>query len=222
MERDETLEAAIFENEYGEHDLLKLSDLLRVRSHAGSLLAAASGDPAGSRRLQEIYRPAGFVDEVRVLLVDHGTPWGAVALLRSTTPFSTEEIAALVGVGPDLAAALRRSLLHAAVSRPEALELPPGLVVCRSDGSIDDITDEARLLLAGSGIDDVPQVVAAVRSKRAAGQRGDAALASDKFGVRSRQELVASVFFDHCGPRHEAGDTPSPYGWYLGSERQPA
>lgn len=299
MERDEALEEAIFENEYGEHDLLKLSDLLHVRSHAGSLLVAAAGDTGGSRRLHEIYRPVGFVDELRLLLVDHGAPWGAVVLLRSTTPFTTEETAALVGVGPDLASALRRSLLHAAVDRPEALELPPGFVVCRSDGSIDEITDEARKLLAGSGIDHVPQVVAAVRTKRAAGQRGEAAMATtdgrwiafhatslgdrdvviveqaraqrlaelivrarglssrerevvelvargsstkeiaaalfisewtvqdhlksifDKFGVRSRQELVASVFFDHYGPRHEAGDTPSPYGWYLDSAGKP-
>lgn len=36
-----------------------------------------------------------------------------------------------------------------------------------------------------------------------------------KFGVRSRQELVAAIFFDHYGPRHAAEDTPSPYGWYL-------
>jgi DNA-binding CsgD family transcriptional regulator len=36
-----------------------------------------------------------------------------------------------------------------------------------------------------------------------------------KFDVRSRQELVATMFFDHYGPRHAAEDTPSPYGWYL-------
>ena len=292
MERDEALEAAIFENEFCEHDLLKLSDLLHVPSHTGSLLVAAAADRAESRRLHEIYRPAGFVDEVRVLLVDGGSPWGALVLLRGT-PFGPEETAALAAVGPELATALRRSLLHAAVDRPDALALPPGLVVCGPDGSIDQLNDEARALLAGSGLDHVPQVVAAVRAKRAAGGRSEAAFATtdgrwiafhatslgdrdvviveqvraqrlaelivrarglsprerevvelvargsstkeiaaalfisewtvqdhfksifDKFGVRSRQELVAAVFFDHYGPRHEAGDTPSPYGWYL-------
>ena len=300
MERDEVLEAAIFDNEYREHDLLKLGDLLHLRSHAGSLLVAAAGDSRASRRLHEIYRPAGFADELRVLLVDNATPWGAVVLLRATSPFTPEETAALARVGPDLAAALRRSLLHAAVERPGALQLPPGLLICRPDGSIAEMSDEARRLLDGSGIDHVPQVVAAVRAKRAAGDRGDAALATTdgrwvafhatsigerdvviveqaraqrladlivrsrglsprerevvelvargsstkeiagalfisewtvqdhlksifaKFGVRTRQELVAAMFFDHYGPRHDAGDTPSPYGWYLEGRDEPA
>lgn len=293
MERDEALEAAIFDNEYREPDLLKLGDLMHERSHAGSLLTAAGGDPGASRRLDQLYRPAGFADEARLLLVDHGTPWGALVLLRTAGPFTPEEVEDLAGVGTDLASALRRSLLHAAVDRPDALERPPGLVVCRADGSIGDMTDEARALLDGSGIDHVPQVVASVRAKRAAGQRGEAALPTtdgrwiafhatslgdhevviveqvraqrlaelivrarglsprerdvvelvargsstkeiaaalfvsewtvqdhlksifDKFGVRTRQELVAAMFFDHYGPRHHAGDTPSPYGWYL-------
>jgi DNA-binding NarL/FixJ family response regulator len=36
-----------------------------------------------------------------------------------------------------------------------------------------------------------------------------------KFGVASRAELVAAVFFDHYRPRHDRRDDPSPYGWFL-------
>lgn len=43
-----------------------------------------------------------------------------------------------------------------------------------------------------------------------------------KFGVSTRAELVASVFFDHYAPRHEEGATPSPYGWFLGDPRSGA
>lgn len=36
-----------------------------------------------------------------------------------------------------------------------------------------------------------------------------------KAGVRSRQQLVAALFFDHCLPRRERGTPPGPYGWFL-------
>ncbi len=36
-----------------------------------------------------------------------------------------------------------------------------------------------------------------------------------KIGVRSRAELVVTLYVQHYQPRREAGATPSPYGWYL-------
>ncbi|MBI4332482.1 MAG: LuxR family transcriptional regulator [Chloroflexi bacterium] len=36
-----------------------------------------------------------------------------------------------------------------------------------------------------------------------------------KVGVQSRQQLVATLFFDHCLPRRQHGATPGPYGWFL-------
>jgi len=294
-ERDEALEAAVFDNEYRHDDVLKLTDLRTAPGHIGTLAQATGGDPAASARLRDVYRPAGFDDELRLLLVDGESPWGAVCLLRSGagTSFTEDEARALAGVGAPLAAALRRSLLHAAVEQPGALDAPPGLIMCGPDGSDTDISDEARHLLEGLGLDEVPQVVTALLAKRASGRRAEAAvptvdgrwlafhatglgdrdvviveqvrsqhladlivrtrglsprerdvveqvargrstkaIARDlfisewtvqdhlkaifaKFGVRSRQELVAAIFFDHYGPRHAAEDTPSPYGWYL-------
>lgn len=292
-DRDEALEHAVFANEYGEDDVLKLVDLARVPGHVGTLATATGGDVDASPRLRDVYRPAGFDDELRLLLVDGGSPWGAVCLLRSGRPFGDDEAAALGRLGPDLAALLRRSLLHAALERPDALDAPPGLLVCDLTGRVIDVSDEARRLLGGLAPDEVPQVVAALLARKAAGQPAQAALPTvdgrwlafhvstlgdrevviveqvrshrlaelivrvrglsprerevveavarglstkeiaaalhisewtvqdhlksvfAKFGVRSRQELVAAVFFDHYGPRHAAEDTPSPYGWYL-------
>lgn len=34
-------------------------------------------------------------------------------------------------------------------------------------------------------------------------------------GVRTRQRLVAALFFDHYLPRRERGTLPGPYGWFL-------
>lgn len=36
-----------------------------------------------------------------------------------------------------------------------------------------------------------------------------------KIGVQSRAELIATIYVQHYEPRHDAGVTPSPYGWYL-------
>lgn len=72
MPRDAVLEAAVFRNEYGEDDLLKLADLARAPAPGGALLAGAGGDPGRSRRLVELYRPRGFDDELRVALVEEG------------------------------------------------------------------------------------------------------------------------------------------------------
>lgn len=296
MDRDERLEAAVFDNEYCVADVLKLTDLRRLPGRVGTLQAVTGGDLSASVRLREIYRPAGFDDELRLLLADGDSAWGVVCLLRSGAAFSEEETRALAAVGPRVAVMLRRSLLHAAVQRPDALEAPPGLLVCGADGTVVDVSDEARHLLAGSGPDEIPQVVTALLAKRAAGERAEAALPTvdgrwlafhatrlgdrdvviveqvrtqrlaelivrahglslrerdvveavarglstkeiaarlfisewtvqdhlkaifAKFAVRSRQELVAAVFFDHYGPRHAAEDTPSPYGWYLEGE----
>ena len=297
MDRDEELEAEVFRNEYGVADALKLVDLRSAPRHAGTLGTTAGAAPSCSERLEAIYRPRGITDELRVLLVDGDSASGALCLLRSGGIFTDRELETVAQVGPGLAVMLRRSLLRAAVEQPDALDVPPGLLVCRADGGVDDMTDEARRLVDALGTGEVPQVVAALRAKQAAGKRAEAALATRdgrwlafhatrmgerdvviveqvrshrladlivrsrgltarerdvvecvarglptreiarvlfiseytvqdhlksvfaKFGVRSRQELTAAVFFEHYGPRHAASDTPSPYGWYLDSIR---
>lgn len=298
MERDETLEERIFHNEYSGGDVLTLNDLLRMPGHAGTLRGAVRSLGVVSDRLEQIYGPAGISDELRVLLVDGDSAWGAICLLRSEGEFGPEDVKALSAVSGPFAVTLRRSLLGAAVQQPEALDAPPGLIVCGANGVIVEMTDEARRLVDLLGTGEVPQVVAALRARLAAGERAEAALATRhglwlafhatrmggrdvviveqvratrlaelivrtrgltsrerevvewvargastreiskalsisewtvqdhlkaifaKFGVRTRQELVAALFFEHYGPRHAANDTPSPYGWYL--ERRPS
>ncbi len=40
-----------------------------------------------------------------------------------------------------------------------------------------------------------------------------------KAGVQSRQQLVASLFFNHCLPLRELEAVPGPYGWFLDNDR---
>ncbi len=293
MERDEALEEQVFHNEYSGGDVLTLNDLLRMPGHAGTLRRAVRSLGVISDRLERIYAPVGISDELRVLLVDGDSAWGAICLLRSGGEFGDDDVSALSAVSGSFAVTLRRSLLGAAVERPEGLDAPPGLIVCDPEGAIVEMTDEARRLVDLLGTGEVPQVVAALRARLAAGGSAGAALATRngrwlafhatrmggrdvviveqvrahrlaelivrargltarerdvvewvargastreisaglfisewtvqdhlksifaKFGVRSRQELIAALFFEHYVPRHEAGDTPSPYGWYL-------
>jgi DNA-binding CsgD family transcriptional regulator len=293
MDRDTELEEHVFANEYAGGDVLGLTELLRVPGHGGTLQAVSRERGTTSERLEQIYRPIGVTDELRVLLVDGDTPWGAICLLRSDGSFTAEDLSAVGAVSSSFAVTLRRSLLGAAVQRPDSLEVPPGLIFCGPRGSVAEMSDEARRLVEQLGTGEVPQVVAALRARLAAGERADAALATRdgrwlafhatrmadrevviveqvrshrlaelivrargltprerevvewvargastraiaqalyisewtvqdhlkaifaKFGVRTRQELVAAVFFEHYGPRHAAEDTPSPYGWYL-------
>ncbi len=39
--------------------------------------------------------------------------------------------------------------------------------------------------------------------------------AFQKVGVQSRQQLVATLFFDHCLPMRQRDAIPGPYGWFL-------
>lgn len=294
MARDEQLEDEVFANEYSGEDVLTLTDLLGAPGHAGTLRATAAGAPTPSERLHDIYGRRGLHDELRLLLVDGNSAWGALSLLRSGSDFREEEVRAVAAIGQSFAVSLRRSLLHAAVERPDSLDAPPGVIVCeRGRGRVLDVSAEARALIDELGTDELPQVIASIRATQEAGGRAEAALATRsgrwlafhatalgdrdvviveqvrahrladlivrshgltnrerevvecvarglstkdiaaalfisewtvqdhlksvfaKFGVRSRQELVAAVFFDHYGPRHAAEDTPSPYGWYL-------
>jgi DNA-binding CsgD family transcriptional regulator len=293
MDRDAELEEQVFANEYAGGDVLGLTELLSAPGHGGTLQVASRERGTTSARLEHIYRPIGVTDELRVLLVDGDTPWGVICLLRSGGHFTGEELGAVGAVSSSFAVTLRRSLLGAALQRPGSLDVPPGLIACGPRGSETEMSDEARRLVEQLGVGEVPQVVAALRARLAAGVRAEAALATRdgrwlafhatrmgerevviveqvrshrlaelivrargltprerdvvewvargaptraiarslfisewtvqdhlkaifaKFGVRSRQELVAAIFFEHYGPRHAAEDTPSPYGWYL-------
>ena len=86
--------------------------------------------------------------QTRILLVDGNSAWGALSLLRSGSDFREEEVRAVAAIGQSFAVSLRRSLLHAAVERPDSLDAPPGVIVCeRGRGRVLDVSAEARALI---------------------------------------------------------------------------
>ena len=292
MPRDEGLEAAVFANEYGQEDVLKLTDLDAPRG----LVEATGGDPQRSRRFAELYAPRGIDDELRAVLADRRSAWGAISLLRAGRPFTRQEAEAVAAISRPLAVGLRKALLRKAVASPSGLADPPGVIVVDDEGRVQVVNDAAARILEGVEPGRLPTAIAALVARHRAGSPARGTVvgtdgrivglhATDlgggtvviaerlrpyeladlivrareltdrerqivecvargmptktiartlfisewtvqdhlksifaKFGVTSRQELVARLFFDHYAPEHEAGATPSPYGWFLDRE----
>lgn len=173
-ERDEDLESEVFAHEYGvEPDVLRFTDLLDG-PHVGTVRRATGGDPVRSPRYRETLAPRGFTDHLRLVLHDGRTPWGAVELLRAGGEFTDAEVAALSTVGRPLALALRESLVAGRAGATDDAVLGPlevtgsGLVMCEPDGRVDEVSDEARVLL-GDDARLPPAVAALVAGRRTAG-----------------------------------------------------
>lgn len=174
MERDHAFEARIFDAEYREHDVAPLAEVARRPRPVSILRDDAGADPARSFRYRELYRPAGISDELRVLLLDGGTPWGSLHLLRTGgARFTAEEADAVVQVAPGYARALRHAVLRAAALGAGKVDRePPGLVLIESDGRIAEASPEAQALLGMPLVSQLPAavhgVVASVRAGHAA------------------------------------------------------
>lgn len=169
MARDHAFEAQIFDAEYRQDDVGKLCEVARRPRPVSLLVDDAGDDPARSFRYRELYRPNGFTDELRLLLVEGATPWGSLHLLRTGGHrFSGDEAEALVQVGPAYARALRHAVLRAAAVGEGSIERePPGLVLIGEGGRLEEASPEAVALIGTPVPERLPAavhgVVASVR-----------------------------------------------------------
>ena len=180
--RDEALEAAVFANEYGVPDVLKITDLAHRPGAArgGTLAGVTGGDPTRSPRFRDVLAPRGVSDELRLVFSDGSTPWGALVLLRGGDRFTREEAAEVEAIGPPFAGLLRRSLLRdtaGLIGAEDAKGPSTGLVLCTPDGRIREVSAEAARLLAAVSPRETPAVIGSVVAKYRAGAGADAALA---------------------------------------------
>ncbi|HEY7010065.1 MAG TPA: hypothetical protein VH395_14035, partial [Jatrophihabitantaceae bacterium] len=106
--------------EMGGADLNSFAALATTKQHTATLSGSTSGDLRRSLRHREIRAPHGFGDELRVVLFDETTPWGALTLLRAADQpaFTPAEAALIDSAASLLAEGLRRAILID--SRPEA------------------------------------------------------------------------------------------------------
>jgi DNA-binding CsgD family transcriptional regulator len=105
--------ARMAEIELAGTDVNAFSELFRTGALTGTLGQATHGDLDESRRHRELRRPHGFGDELRAVLVDGRTPWGALTLLRAgdRPDFTPAEAAVVARLAGPLAEGLRRATL---------------------------------------------------------------------------------------------------------------
>jgi DNA-binding CsgD family transcriptional regulator len=153
----------LLELEVGSDDVNHFPALARDRSGIGTIHRRTGGRPERSARYRDVIVPAGMGPELRAVLRDRGRPWGALAFFREAgaPDFSAAEIELVAALAPDIAAAVRRTLLVTEAAHRDAEE-GPGMAVLRVDGlrlDVEMATRAARVLLAqmpDTRIDGIP------------------------------------------------------------------
>ncbi|CCG02149.1 helix-turn-helix transcriptional regulator [Blastococcus saxobsidens] len=197
----------LLELEVGADDVNQLPALARDRSGVGTIHRRTRGRPELSARYRDVMLPAGMGPELRAVLRNRGRPWGAVVFFRETgaPDFTDAELEFVAAVAPDIAAAVRRTLLVSEITHRD-VEEGPGMAVLRVDGLRIDVelaSRAARALMEAmpdSRIDGVPVgVVMLVSRLVAAGGRRQSAR------VRLRTGRWMSVQLDVLQPAGQEG-----------------
>ncbi|PGS42253.1 helix-turn-helix transcriptional regulator [Bacillus cereus] len=111
--RIEQLHSQLFMNEFLEDDYNKFKDLARNPPHVGAMCIITNDNPIKSTRYRNILKPAGFIDEVRVVCMSKGKCFGHLSLFRDKTkvPFQHDECKYLSKVGLLAGDTLRTSFI---------------------------------------------------------------------------------------------------------------
>lgn len=150
--------------EAGATDVNSLPALARSGSGISTLHRATDGDCSASVRYRDVLVPSGLGPEMRALLRDRSSAWGALVLLRGAdeADFTGPDLAFVADVATDLARGLRRCLLLSELRHRDADDVP-GMALLELDGEdvhADTVTAAARRWLgdvqdgemAGSGL----------------------------------------------------------------------
>ncbi len=87
----EQLHSLLFMNEFLEDDYNKFKDLARKAPHVGAIRIVTNDNPIKSARYRNILKPAGFIDEVRVVCMSKGKCFGHLSLFRDNTRVSFQQ-----------------------------------------------------------------------------------------------------------------------------------
>jgi DNA-binding NarL/FixJ family response regulator len=142
------LDRALWRNELLQDDVHKLAELARRRSPVTSLSELDAASAAHSPRVQEILRPAGIGDGLRVMLRVSGSTWGHIGIYRElgARPFGPDERGLLAVLAGEIAEGLRRSLSRR--PEPDAAVIVPGVVAFDAQCRVVSATTQARRVMA--------------------------------------------------------------------------
>lgn len=129
------------QNEFLDADVNKWTSLARERLGVRTLAQATGGDMDASPRYRDVFEPLGLGDELRAVLRVGGACWGYMCLHREKgAPFSSEEVAYVHRLAPQLAEGIRAGILAAGTELADVADAP-GLVVVAPDGSLLSMTE---------------------------------------------------------------------------------
>ena len=96
-----------------------------------------------SERFQNVWRPLGLDQELRLLFDSDGTSWGAAGLVRAGHDFSARELEYLTAVAPAIATATRIAVRTDIAGRSAGAS--PAIVILNAQGELRSATPEAQV-----------------------------------------------------------------------------
>ena len=135
-------EPRLAESEYGADQPHSFAGLARRGSTVAKLSDLPEPDRRRSARLQNVWRPLGVEQELRLMFLADGVCWGAAGMVRSGGDFTDRETDYLAALAPALATATRLAVRSEAQSRSAATR--PAVVVVGADGTLRSTTPAAQ------------------------------------------------------------------------------
>ena len=134
-------EQRLAESEYSIDEPHRFATLARRKESIAKLSDLPEPDRTRSARLNNVWRPLGIDQELRVMFLADGTCWGAAGMVRAGRDFTDRETDFLAAVAPTIASATRLAV------RSEAGGPMPGhpaIVVVGTGGELNAATPAAR------------------------------------------------------------------------------
>jgi len=134
-------EQRLAESEYSIDEPHRFATLARHKESTAKLSDLPELDRTRSARLNNVWRPLGIDQELRVTFLADGMCWGAAGMVRAGRDFTDRETNFLAEVAPTIASATRLAV------RSEAAGPMPGhpaIVVVGTGGELNAVTPAAR------------------------------------------------------------------------------
>ncbi len=119
----------------------RFAALARRRSAVARLSDLSASDRKCSTRLNQVFRPLGLEQELRVIFLADGVCWGAAGMVRAGRDFSERELEFLTAVAPALASATRLAVRSEAHGGREGAR--PAIVIIGPAGELRAVTPAA-------------------------------------------------------------------------------
>lgn len=168
-------------NEFLQEDFNKFADLARASHPVGILSEATGGHLQQSPRFVSVLKPHGYGDgdELRAAFLDGESVWGCVAIHRRRGWFDERDADLIGDVSRYIGEGIRRAILVTSLTLENGPRAP-GLILLRSDDSVESMTPAAQRWLgdlfdATSASSVLPLIVASIadKARRAADGKTD-------------------------------------------------